>query len=461
MLVNVVSALGGGYFVTLGAFMPVTHFWSLAVEEQFYILYPLILLWTFATVGAKRTVWVLVVVTALSLTICIRAELRHSGGAYYLMPDRAWQLMVGALAAVCPFRWRLTRIATEAIACACLGILLAAFFLLDEATGFPKLYVMIPCAATALLLIMGSEQSITAFGLLAARPMVHTGRISYSLYLWHAPILAFAKYYAIRELTTGELFAVGLLTYLVALLCWQFIENPVRYRIVLRSNRQFLLSSLSACIAVGAIGAWFWSCDGLPRRFSPDIQVLVQPDELLPNTERCMTLALDRVSAGDLCRFGANHVGVRNVVLWGDSHARVLVPAFQAPAQAADVQINFAGRSACKPLLDVARATERTAKQEECEAFNTAMLAAVRRLHPDVTILSAFWYLGSESHGDRSLAARLARASRSGIGARPWVHCGTQGPGYVRYWMSLVFPTSCLMRLPWRGEEESTPPSST
>ena len=149
-----------------------------------------------------------------------------------------------------------------------------------------------------------------------------------------------------------------------------------------------------------------------PWRFGRDIQVLIQPDQLPQDAARCMSLPLHRVAAGGLCRFGPDHAGVRKAVLWGDSHALVLLPAFEALAQAKDIQINFAGRSSCLPLLDGTVGSETPTKKDDCNAFNDAMVSAVQRIHPDVTILSGFWTTHSAQGAETKSASAPARGQK-------------------------------------------------
>ena len=263
MLANLPNWLDGGYFATGGAFFPLKHYWSLAVEEQFYIVYPLVFLLLLPKPIPKRRVGVLAAIAAGSIAICIFGEYRHPAVTFYLMPAGAWELMFGALAAEClPLRLN-SRIATEGAAYGCLAVITSAFFIFDETKAFPNPFVLIPCAATALLLFIGRHRSTTAFQFLSIRPLVFTGRISYSLYLWHVPILAFVQYYAIRRLSDEALLAVSVAIYLTAVLSYLFIENPIRRRVALNSDRAFLLAALGACIVVGAAGACLWSSRGL------------------------------------------------------------------------------------------------------------------------------------------------------------------------------------------------------
>ncbi|MBS0579093.1 MAG: acyltransferase [Proteobacteria bacterium] len=390
MLANAASASDGGYFAVAGAFLPLKHFWSLAVEEQFYLVYPLAIPFLFSKRGLKSQIATLAIGAAVSLVISIRGELRHSTLTFYLMPARAWELMFGALAALVPRRQLDCRVSREVTGFVCLGVVVASFFLFDDRTGFPHPYAMIPCAATAVLLFVGEDGSLTTLRVLSPPPLVFTGKVSYSLYLWHAPVLALTQYYLIRRLTAVELLWIWIGIYVLSALSWRFVEIPIRRRTILKGDRSFIVAALVSCTTVAVIGACLWAGDGLPWRFSRDIQNLTRSDTASPASARCLTLSLDKVAAGDLCHFGPNHPGVRKAILWGDSHALALLPAFEDLAESNDIQIEFAGKTSCRPLLGGDRFKSRAA-QTECVAFNNAMISAIHRIRPSATILSAFW----------------------------------------------------------------------
>src|SRR5262249_32233807 len=142
---------------------------SLAVEEQFYLLYPLILTAPFASGIRKRPMTAFAVIGAISIAICVRGDLRHSVGAFYLMPARAWELMFGSMAAVAPRSW-LDRLRwSDGVAVLSLSVILGSFWLFDDSTGFPSPFVIVPCAATALLLGVGRQHSATVLRLLSLR----------------------------------------------------------------------------------------------------------------------------------------------------------------------------------------------------------------------------------------------------------------------------------------------------
>jgi peptidoglycan/LPS O-acetylase OafA/YrhL len=397
MIANVASALDGGYFAVTGPFTPLKHFWSLAVEEQFYVVYPLVLGLPSVRLNRNRTVGVLTTIAILSLAFCIRGVLRHSTGTFYLMPARAWELMFGALAGVVPYRWLASRLATEVCAGICAAVIIASFLLFNEACGLPYPYATIPCAATALLLYVGRNEVTAVSRCLAVPPLAFTGRISYSLYLWHAPILAFYQYYTIRKLTVPQLLLAWLAIYATATLSWRFIEEPIRRKTALTNNGTFVKAAVAMCAFVAFAGLLLWRGDGLPWRFSDSVRQLTVRDYIPLDIARCMDLPLERVARGDLCEFGSKQRSAQTAVLWGDSHAMVLVPAFDSLATTANVRLMFAGRRSCQPLRMPSDVSGEGTTVSGCRAFNEAMLSAIRSIHPAVTIIAGFWFEHAQS----------------------------------------------------------------
>jgi peptidoglycan/LPS O-acetylase OafA/YrhL len=394
MLANVASVQDGGYFSVPTAFLPASHFWSLAVEEQFYIFYPLILLPLIRNTR-KSVTTVLVVLALLSMVICIRSELRQGIHAFYYMPARAWELMLGAFAALAPQPWRSSQFATETVAGICVAVLVGSFLLFTPSMALPNPMVTLPCAACAFLLFAGESRQAAAFRALSVPPLVFTGQISYSLYLWHVPILAFCQYYLIWNLTLAELIVLGTLTYLIAVLSWRFVENPVRTKAMLRTDLAFVRVAIVSCVVVSTIGVYLRLSDGLPGRFRRDIAVYAQHTEVPVTEDRCMDLPLEQIEAGKLCHFASELSEAPTAVLWGDSHALALLPALGSLAQSRRLRLLFAGRPSCRPLRAAGENAPSRQAEQGCVAFNDAMRFAIRRIRPSQVILAGFWNEGA------------------------------------------------------------------
>jgi hypothetical protein len=262
----------------------------------------------------------------------------------------------------------------------------------DGNTRFPGLYAAVPCASTALLLATAGSSSSRVGRWLSAGPLVFTGLISYSLYLWHLPVLAFAGYYLIRPLEPWHLAVLLPSIYALSAASWRYVEMPIRRRKVLGADSRFLPAAGGATLALVLLGAILYRSDGLPARLDEaEVQLIGAPNRLQLDAARCITEQLSVIRAGSLCRYGPTTGAAAKVLVWGDSHAIALMPAYEHIAQARGVSVHMAVRSACRPLLDSASETEMPAHRRACGDFNHAVIGAIDELDPDLVILNAFW----------------------------------------------------------------------
>ena len=302
-LSNFAARSEGDYFVSGLAPQALTHFWSIAVEEQFYLLYPLLLL-LIARYLPRHRLPMLLGFAILSLGLCFWASKHRPAVNYYLPPTRAWELLLGAIVALGISPSLKNRTMNEVLTVSSVAVLASAFFFYDSSLRYPGAYTVAPCLATACLLAVGRSQTIVG-RLLSLRPVVFTGLISYSLYLWHWPILAFFEYYFVEEPDGLTRFLLIAAIYLVATLSWRLIEQPIRTRVFLRSDRSFVVAAVSVNAFVLGLGLLLWKSDGFPSRFSPQINSIVDMKNAYhPATRRCVDLPLDRVRLGELCTFG-------------------------------------------------------------------------------------------------------------------------------------------------------------
>jgi peptidoglycan/LPS O-acetylase OafA/YrhL len=245
-----------GYFDTQAELKPLLHTWSLAVEEQFYVVFPLLLL------AAWRLGWrfLLVLIGGIAALSFIASvdEVRHfPSAAFYLLPSRAWQLLVGALASFVADRWQpaatrrpLPGVAGEAVGWGGMAMILLALFLFDERTPFPGLNAVLPTLGTAMVLL-GSSDRTSVGRMLAWRPLVGLGLISYSAYLWHQPLFAFTKQALLAELPTDLAVVLCAVTIVLACLSWRYIEQPFRDRSFISRGAVFAMSAAGMAVFVG------------------------------------------------------------------------------------------------------------------------------------------------------------------------------------------------------------------
>lgn len=219
-----------GYFDSSAELKPLLHTWSLAVEEQYYLLFPLLMMvgWR---LRRRTLVLSLVVIAALSLGMAHWGATRNPSATFFLLPTRAWELLFGSLLAIYMAggdKIR-TRAGRELGGLMGLGMIGYAVFSFDKLTPFPSLYALVPVTGAALIILCATPQ--TSVGrLLALPPLVGMGLISYSAYLWHQPIFAFARYRSPDELDISEITILILATIALAYLTWKFVELAFRRR---------------------------------------------------------------------------------------------------------------------------------------------------------------------------------------------------------------------------------------
>jgi hypothetical protein len=216
--------------------------------------------------------------------------------------------------------------------------------------------------------------------------------ISYSLYLWHVPVQSFFEYYTVRKLTSVQTAGWLCATFVLAIVSWPLIERPIRERRFLPVNRQFVACFAVAAVALTVVGVLYWQSAGLPRRIPENLQVMVDGSTRFhSDIRKCMLVAPAQIAAGELCQYGSRESSARRLVVWGDSHALALLPAFESLAIAHDVSLYFAGIVSCRPLIGVTSRHELAVARRECDEYNTAMLMAIEHLDPAVVILAPYW----------------------------------------------------------------------
>ncbi|NQZ01569.1 MAG: acyltransferase [Bdellovibrionales bacterium] len=339
-----------GYFGTQIEMEPLIHTWSLSVEEQFYVVYPLLIIFLHRYLPKQQTA-ALLGLFVISLGAAHFEVLSKPDSAFFLLPFRAWELLLGTLGAIVYDCGKIQNIPYWLKQLLCwlgLSAIAACTYYLDKDSRVPGLTGLIPTVG-ALAIVLYGGSSTTVGRLLSLKPFVTLGLMSYSIYLWHQPLFAFARHYAVFE-PTGEAFAaLTVLTLVLSYLSWRFIENPIRHRLHkgARASRVVSVGALASIVMI-AIGGIHLIPAGESRSVaSVMFQTFSSTAEL--NFKKASDQALER--AGNLydnkdCiyhdtidRFDQKRFGTCSkkygpaTILIGDSHARDLYQALAPQTQ--------------------------------------------------------------------------------------------------------------------------------
>ena len=433
------AAVGTDYFAAEQGPSPLQHYWSLSVEEQFYLLWPLLLvgcLWWGRRKGVglpRRTVLtVLLVAGTVSFGYGVWLTQHHAVASYFSSPARAWELGLGALAALVGTRVadRLPGAARGALAAVGLGLIAFACVTFDAHTPFPGYAALVPVVGSALVLVAGAAgqgRQPWPVRALSIRPMRLVGDWSYSIYLWHWPLLVIAERHLGRDLSTrGTLVALVLILALSGL-TYRFVETPFRTTRRLPSWRALVLYPASAVVVVAlAVGGNTWGQWRLGEFGSHPAVSLADfgvPDESSYQLDQDPTVAL--VQASVLA--ARNHMAVpsdlapaiadlrddlpdvgecdyeqdvrtlcpvrpanatRTLALFGNSHARMWIPAFTEIANDLGYRAYFFVKPNCSPALVSVGDLVDGSRWDACADFKTWALDQIDQLQPDLVVVS-------------------------------------------------------------------------
>ena len=225
-----------GYFAAAAEDNPLLHLWSLAVEEQFYIVFP-VYLYLVSRFFRDRLGLATMAVLLVSLVYSIYLVQNNPADAFYSTPARAWELMLGAILAIFPRKAPLDQRVAQVLGAAGLGFIAYSILFYSAQTPFPGAAALLPCVGAALILYTGQTNMTLAGRLLSTSAFRYPGLISYSLYLWHWPVLVFYRLYAITPVSQMETAMLMVAMTAAAWASWKFVEAPFRTRNVLARQR--------------------------------------------------------------------------------------------------------------------------------------------------------------------------------------------------------------------------------
>lgn len=373
----------GGYFGPTVETNPMLHTWSLSVEEQFYLFFPVLLYFLSKCFNKDIVVFsILLIAVLVSLFLAVAyTPSAISFAGFYLLPVRVYELGLGVLCAFIHFKgWFRTGLNKGYIKDLGLLMIVVSLFLFNKATPFPSYNALLPVVGCCLFLLSTSTDCLS-YKVTTNRVFIYLGLVSYSLYLWHWPVIVLADWMAPYDKNVFDYLAMVVTMLAIAHVSWKCIEKPFRsYKAdtstVLRRYLVINFGFLSVLFLLWIGGNGFYSDpDG---KIGTVYQQAIEPE---PGRAQC-TDKIKNEGVFFACHMLSNKPHAKKIFVWGDSHGSALMPAFEKTAS--EIDVFYANNTGCLPLLDV---TSVSSIYGDCELVNRLVWEHLSKVKYDLVVL--------------------------------------------------------------------------
>lgn len=385
-LANIHFWLTAGYFDISSNYKPFLHFWSLSVEEQFYLIWPLIIIISAKIFGLKFRLGFIVLITIISFIAFSTMSVTSANAAFYLTPFRIWEFGVGGILALITVGIRQGGVLSLGATCVGLLLMIGSFLVSADMGSFQYPYLM---AVTGAALVISAPLNPISKLVLANPVSVYLGRISYSFYLWHWPVIIYLKYYTSQNMGATAMLAAVIISFVLACLSYHFVENKFR-RPWLKdpATERFAVPAGLMTLIAGLVvfASHPWAQEGWANRLSGQQRAItkIALDRIKPNCE----FRISNETESRLCVFGERGPQA-NIAIFGDSHTNALATGMEFRLQQRGLTGVVSSKGGAGPFIGVdhyrGRGDNRGNRDDD--------FSATLNVSPDYVILHARWAL--------------------------------------------------------------------